>query len=92
MDIEGAEELALWGGKTLFAKSHPVIVFEMNPSAAVRFGLDADGAWRLLKKLSYHFFVLDEAGKLNPIKSPPNEGPWEFKNVIAINEHERQRF
>jgi len=84
MDIEGAEELALRGGKTLFAKFHPVIVFEMNLLAATRFGLDADGAWRYLQGLSYRFFILDKTGKLNPLESPPNNCQREFRNIIAM--------
>lgn len=92
MDIEGAEELALRGGKTLFAKSHPVIVFEVNPSAARRFGLDPDGAWRHLQRLQYRFFALDEAAKLSPLKSLIDESQYAFENVIAIHKDDIHRF
>lgn len=92
MDIEGAEELALRGGKSLFAKSHPVIIFEINPSAARRFGLDADGAWRHLRGLRYRFFALDEAGELSPLKSVLDESQYAFENVIAIHKDDIHRF
>jgi FkbM family methyltransferase len=84
MDIEGAEEPALRGGETLLARSRPVIVFEMNPSAAEGFGLQADGAWRHLERRGYRFFVRSQGG-LTPLSSPPEKGEWEFRNFIAIH-------
>jgi FkbM family methyltransferase len=93
MDIEGAEELALRGGKLLLAKSPPVIVFEMNPSAAHRFGLEGDGAWRHLQGLQYRFFAFDEVAELTPLTVPPDDkGQWGFRNIIAIHKDDCRRF
>ncbi len=90
MDIEGAEELALRGAETMLTSSRPVIVFELNPSAAARFGLDTDGAWRHLKRFDYEFFTFDGAGKLCKLRSPPPEEQWEHCNIIAIHKDDHR--
>jgi FkbM family methyltransferase len=92
LDIEGAEELALRGARSVLTRSHPVIVFELNPTAAARFDLSTDGAWRYLEDLGYRFFRLDPAGRLTAIASPPPEDKWEFCNTVAIHADEWKRF
>jgi len=44
LDIEGAEEFAFRGAGRLLEASRPAIVFEINPEAAAKQGLAADGA------------------------------------------------
>ncbi len=92
MDIEGAEELALRGAESILSKSHPVVVFEMNPSAVVRFGLAADGAWRHLQRLGYLFYALDITGVLQPLSTPPTGDRWEFQNIVAVHKDDQSRF
>jgi FkbM family methyltransferase len=92
LDIEGAEELALRGAELVLSKSHPVVVFEINPSAVVRFGLATDGAWRHLHRLAYLFFALDTTGRLEPLYAPPTEDLLGFRNIVAIHEDSRDRF
>lgn len=92
LDIEGAELAALRGAKELFDRCRPVIVFELNPEAAARFGLAADAAWRHLEALDYHFFTLSEAGKLHRAMSPPPEKSWGFQNIIALHADHMERF
>lgn len=92
MDIEGAEELGLRGAQSVITRSHPVVVFEMNPPAAVRFGLATDGAWRFLERHDYHFFEFDRAGELRRLDAPPCETNWEFRNVVAIHRDDCERY
>jgi hypothetical protein len=38
MDIEGAEKLALTGGKSILSRTAPTILMEINPKALSRMG------------------------------------------------------
>ena len=71
LDVEGAEELVLRGGRSILARSHPTVIFEMHGIAAQRLGLDPIGSWRMLSSLGYKFFLLVDHGSLCPLKSPP---------------------
>jgi len=92
IDIEGAEELAFRGGEEMFRKSRPVVVFEMNASAAARFQLAANGAWEHLERLGYGFFEMDDAGGLALLDAPPPEDRQEFLNIVAIHAEDQPRF
>ena len=80
MDVEGAEELVLRGARSLLTTNRPVVIFEVNPKAARRLGLSADGAWDLMGKLGYHFHRLNGVGSLSKLEFPPHGG-----NVVAIH-------
>jgi len=80
MDVEGAEELILRGANSVIASSRPVVIFEVNPDAAARLGLQPDGAWKLLESLGYSFHRLGNEGNLARLESPPDGG-----NVLAIH-------
>jgi FkbM family methyltransferase len=80
MDVEGAEELVLRGARAILTRSHPVVIFEVNPDAAKGMGLSADGAWKFLEPLGYEFYRMDETGNPSRIKSPPAGG-----NVLAVH-------
>jgi FkbM family methyltransferase len=71
LDVEGAEELVLRGARSILARSHPTVIFEMHSLAAQRLGLDPVGSWSLLSSLGYKFFSLVDHGSLCPLKSPP---------------------
>jgi FkbM family methyltransferase len=71
LDVEGAEELVLRGARSILARSHPTVIFEVHSLAAQRLGLDPVGSWSLLSSLGYKFFLLVDHGSLCPLKSPP---------------------
>ena len=81
MDVEGAEELVLEGGRALLRHSRPTILFETSPGGARRLGLAPDGAWQALAKLGYRFFSLRPKGILSPL------GVWPGRtmNVVALH-------
>ncbi len=85
MDVEGAEELVLRGASRALAEYRPIVLFELNPTAAARFGLQTDGAWRVLEEAGYRFFSAENADDAKLISRPPAEGHWEHQNVIAIH-------
>lgn len=85
LDIEGAELAALRGAAALLEKSRPIILFELNAEAALRFNLEPEAAWRHLEGLGYAFFALDTQGQLQPLTEPPAEEQWEFQNVMALH-------
>jgi FkbM family methyltransferase len=72
LDVEGAEELVLRGARSILARSHPTVIFEMHHRAARRLCQDPVGSWRLLSSMGYRFFVLDDSGSMCPLKSPPD--------------------
>jgi len=83
IDVEGAEALVLQGAQQTIARFRPVIVVEMNPSAAQRLGIDANAAWRLLEDCGYRFYAVAEDGSIRQLTTPPPGG-----NVLALP-HER---
>lgn len=78
IDAEGAEELILRGGGHMLKDLRPVVLFEFNPEAARSLGLEADGAWNLLRQHGYRFWHVGDKGDLQPLASPPRGG-----NVLA---------
>ena len=82
IDAEGAEELILRGAKGVLGDFHPLVIFEVNPPAASRLGLRADGAWNLLRKYGYRFLGIDARGYLHIRTLPPKLG-----TVIAVHRH-----
>ena len=91
LDIEGAELAALYGARELLAQCKPMVLFELNPGAAERFGLDADAAWRHLETYGYRFYALTREGRLDCLPHPPEE-IWWYQNIIALHENHRDRF
>ena len=83
LDVEGAEELALLGGKPIIACSRPTVIFEVHAAAAKRLGLSPTGAWELLEGLGYNFFLLTDRGDLCPLNQPPAGD--DVINVVAIH-------
>ena len=81
MDVEGAEELVLEGGRAILSRSRPTILFEINPGGARRLGLAPDGAWQALAKLGYRFFSLRPKGILSPLAVWPER----TMNVVALH-------
>ncbi len=81
MDVDGAEELVLKGGRALLSGSRPTILFEINPGGARRLGLAPDGAWQALAKLGYRFFSLRPKGILSPLAVWPKR----TMNVVALH-------
>lgn len=79
LDVEGAEELVLRGAVRLLSKSRPVLLFEVNRSAAERLGASPEGAWELLTSFGYRFFQVQQDGQLAPTASPPAGG-----NVFGV--------
>jgi len=82
VDAEGAEELIIRGAISMLTSARPTIIFEHNPEAANRLGLSGYGAWDLLKRLGYRFYLLHDSGSLSGIQSPP---PPPVRNVIAVH-------
>ena len=81
IDVDGAEELVLKGGRALLRRSRPTILFEINPGGARRLGLAPDGAWQALAKLGYRFFSLRPKGILSPLAVWPER----TMNVVALH-------
>jgi FkbM family methyltransferase len=79
LDVEGAEELVFRGGIEMLAKHRPLLLFEVNPEAASRLSLDAEGACHVLSELNYQFFRMADDGQLQRVDSSD-----EFGNLLAV--------
>jgi len=77
MDVEGAEELVLRGGRQLLFNLPPILIFEINPEARAALGMSPSGAWDFLCSLGYKFFAIQK-GAARRIHTPPIGG-----NVVA---------
>jgi Methyltransferase FkbM domain len=82
LDVEGAEPLAFAGAKRILEQDRPVLLFEFQPSAVRRLGLDPLSMWGTLAELGYRFHRLSEHGQLVPVTAPPASGTH---NLIAVN-------
>jgi FkbM family methyltransferase len=66
LDVEGVEELALRGARSLFSRSKPLVICEMW----VKESGQRVGPWRFLSDLGYRFYEIDPDGELRPSDSP----------------------
>lgn len=88
-DVEGAEYKVMIGGmETLNQVNAPVIVFEVNPNAAVSFGHGPDACLQLLKSFhrsEYRFFqvVNRDFRAVNDFENLLFN-PYGFTNVVAV--------
>lgn len=60
-DVEGAEFSVLQGGKKVLSDARPAILMEVHPNMLSRWGKSVEDLERLLKDLSYAFFILDNS-------------------------------
>jgi FkbM family methyltransferase len=79
LDVEGAEELVFRGGLDVLAKHRPLLLFEVNPEAAARLNLDAEGACHVLSELNYKFFRMTDDGALQRVDFADD-----FGNLLAV--------
>lgn len=79
VDVEGAEALVLQGAHEAIARFRPAILFEINPDAAQRLGIEPTLPWILLEGCGYRFFAVAEDGSVQPLTAPPPGG-----NVVAL--------
>ncbi|MGI9326649.1 MAG: FkbM family methyltransferase [Pseudomonadales bacterium] len=79
IDVEGAEELVLAGGRELIARTRPVVLFEVSASLPTFLGLTPTGAWDRLAALGYTFHVVKRDAELVEVARAPENG-----NVIAL--------
>jgi FkbM family methyltransferase len=86
MDVQGAEELVLRGASTVVSSMRPVIIFEIGADGTDLLGLSPKGAWDLLNRLGYEFFVAGQGGSLGQVKLPPTA-----RNVVAIYNERKGR-
>jgi FkbM family methyltransferase len=62
IDVEGAELAVLEGGRSLLARSRPVVIFEHQADAAALYGARSETAWDLLDGLGYRVFAITGDG------------------------------
>jgi FkbM family methyltransferase len=79
IDVEGAEELVLAGGRELIARTRPVVLFEVSARLPTFLGLSPTGAWDWLAAFGYTFHAVERAAGLVEIARLPEDG-----NVIAL--------
>lgn len=73
MDIEGAEQFALLGAKSVVARWRPMMLVEINRAACTRLGYQPERVWELLKPHGYFMWAVGEsAGECRPLTSLAN--------------------
>ncbi|HOX07244.1 MAG TPA: FkbM family methyltransferase [Planctomycetota bacterium] len=86
VDVEGAEEMVLRGGRATLERWRPAVIFEVNRAAAQALGLSPQGAWDFLASLGYEFHEVDYAGRfVKQLELPATNG-----NVIALHPDNRE--
>jgi FkbM family methyltransferase len=84
IDIEGAEPLALRGGRRLFSGGRaPVVIVEANPRALAAGGGSADELFGLLRSYGYAPSTIATYGR-------HTEDPW--SNVLAVKPYHADRY
>jgi FkbM family methyltransferase len=84
LDVEGAEPLAFGGAKRILEQDRPVLLFEFQPGAVRRLGLDPLEMWKTLAELGYRSHRLSDDGRLLPITAPPASGTHNFIAVSSL--------
>lgn len=83
MDIEGAELLAMRGGKNLLQRADaPAIVLEMIDVNATGFGFTALASWDYLVSMGYRLFSFDRRSMLSKAVRPDNFS--DGQNLLAV--------
>ena len=89
LDVEGAEQNALLGSRSLIERNRPCVVIEMTDRYLKEFGYSSEDVHRFFRELEYeHFAIMDDDQLLR--NSPPQEAnqynalfvPGEMKNDI----------
>jgi FkbM family methyltransferase len=62
IDVEGAEQAVLEGGRSMLARAQPIVIFEHVLEAAAMYGHAHEAPWDLLTQLGYRIFSLTGEG------------------------------
>jgi FkbM family methyltransferase len=62
IDVEGAEQAVLEGGRSVLARAQPIVMFEHVLDAAALYGDAPEAPWDLLTELGYRIFALTGDG------------------------------
>lgn len=72
IDVEGAELLALRGGRNFLSRTKPALIMEVNPEAMLRFGYAPSAVATLLCELGYQDWAfIDDPVTRHPISDLP---------------------
>ncbi|MET8398198.1 FkbM family methyltransferase [Streptomyces sp900116325] len=70
MDIEGYEQWALEGARSILTEDRPVVIFEYTPPAATAAGLPVRGAWDALAAYGYQMHRVTDGGEVCLVSDP----------------------
>jgi FkbM family methyltransferase len=84
MDIEGYEQWALAGAKSILATDRPVVIFEHTPLATIAAGLPEQGAWDVLTSHGYRMHRVTDKGEVIQVRSPGLRC-GATNNIVAIH-------
>ncbi|MGW6097121.1 FkbM family methyltransferase [Streptomyces sp. NPDC055157] len=84
MDIEGYEQWALEGARSILAEDRPVVIFEYTPPAATAAGLPVRGAWDVLAAYGYEMHRVTDGGEVRLV-SDPEHRCGTTDNIVAIH-------
>jgi FkbM family methyltransferase len=65
IDVEGAEQAVLEGGREILARTRPAVIFEHVAEAAAMYGDSHEAPWDLLTELGYRIFSLTGEGPVS---------------------------
>lgn len=84
MDIEGYEQWALEGARSILTEDRPVVVFEYTPPAATAAELPVRGAWDVLAAYGYQLHRVTDGGEVRLV-SDPGHRCGTTGNLVAIH-------
>jgi FkbM family methyltransferase len=84
MDIEGYEQWALEGARSILTEDRPVIIFEYTPPAATAAGLPVRGAWDILAAYGYQMHRVTDGGEVRLVSAPEHRCGT-TNNIVAIH-------
>lgn len=84
MDIEGYEQWALEGARSILTGDRPVVIFEYTPPAAAAAGLPVRGAWDVLAAHGYQMHRVTDSGDVRLVSDPEHRCAT-TNNIVAIH-------
>jgi FkbM family methyltransferase len=91
IDVEGAEESVLRGGKRLFSSpDSPTVICELSDWTAAGLGSSAATVWDLLSSYGYHLYSIDGSDDGYRLRPCGRRARIEYEDVVALKPSHRQ--
>ena len=84
IDVEGAEQLCLDGGKETIGTFEPILMIEVNPRGLIKYRSSAEDLFMWIKRFGYKTYVVRSSGLRRCDELPSRES---YYNLFCFPEN-----